>query len=215
MVHVAVSLDGHDRLQRRPRSFLFAAADLEEDITLTGADTILAQERELAAAPDRARPTVSRFWRWSTAVGEFGNGRRCETAVIGLVSCPSGRLLGHRRASRPYGARHRIGPVDLRQALTQLASRTGARVVRVDSGGQLTRALLDLRLVDEVSLVVHPWLTDARSHRWYGDYPPPALMMTRLAVETFDPGLVWLRYRVEPASTLVPDVRTIPVGRDA
>ena len=46
--------------------------------------------------------------------------------------------------------------VDLRQALTQLASRTGARVVRVDSGGQLTRALLDLRLVDEVSLLVHP-----------------------------------------------------------
>ena len=46
--------------------------------------------------------------------------------------------------------------VDLRQALTELASRTGARVVRVDSGGQLTRALLDLRLVDEVSLLVHP-----------------------------------------------------------
>jgi len=46
--------------------------------------------------------------------------------------------------------------VDLRQALTQLASRTGARVVRVDSGGQLTRVLLDLHLVNEVSLLVHP-----------------------------------------------------------
>ena len=51
--------------------------------------------------------------------------------------------------------------VDLRHALTQLASRTGARAVRVDSGGQLTRALLDLRLVDEVSLLVHSCLTDA------------------------------------------------------
>jgi 2,5-diamino-6-(ribosylamino)-4(3H)-pyrimidinone 5'-phosphate reductase len=87
--------------------------------------------------------------------------------------------------------------VDLRQALTQLASRTGARVVRVDSGGQLTRVLLDLHLVDEVSLLVHPRLTDAGSHYWYGGDPPPALMMTRLAVETFDPGLVWLRYRLE------------------
>jgi riboflavin biosynthesis pyrimidine reductase len=55
---------------------------------------------------------------------------------------------------------------DLRQALTQLASRAGARVVRVDSGGQLTRALLDLRLVGEISLVVHSCLTDAGSHRW-------------------------------------------------
>jgi hypothetical protein len=45
--------------------------------------------------------------------------------------------------------------------------------------------------------LVHPRLTDAGSHYWYGGDPPPALMMTRLAVETFDPGLVWLRYRLE------------------
>ena len=81
--------------------------------------------------------------------------------------------------------------------MIELSSRTGARVVRVDSGGQLTRALLDLRLVDEVSLLVHPCLTAVGSHHWYGEDPPPALAMTRLAVETFDPSLVWLRYRVE------------------
>ena len=88
--------------------------------------------------------------------------------------------------------------MDLRQALTQFASRTGARVVRVDSGGQLTRALLDLRLVDEVSLLVHPCLTDSGSHHWFGADPPPALPMALQDVETFDPGLVWLRYRVGP-----------------
>ena len=87
--------------------------------------------------------------------------------------------------------------VDLRQALTELASRTRARLVRVDSGGQLIRALLDLRRVDEVSLLVHPCLTDAGSQHWYGGDPPPAVTMTRLAVETFNSGLVWLRYRVE------------------
>jgi hypothetical protein len=48
-----------------------------------------------------------------------------------------------------------------------------------------------------VSLLVHPCLTDAGSHRWYGGEPPPSITMTRIAVETFDPGLVWLRYRCE------------------
>ena len=174
-----------------------------EGITLTGADTILAQERELAAAP-RPGPTDS------APLLAVVDSRRRVREWEALRDCGywSG-VLPLRAASRPPVGEPPVPElvvgsdgVDLRQALSELAARTGARVVRVDSGGQLTRALLDLRLVDEVSLLVHPCLTDAESHRWYGSDPPPGLKLTRLAVETFDPGLVWLRYRLDQPGPL-------------
>lgn len=210
VVHVAVSLDGHTTgFNVDLARFYSLLPTWREDITLTGADTILAQERELAAAP-RPGPADS-----EPLLAVVDSGRRVrEWEALRDCGYWSG-VLPLRATSRPPTGEPPIPElvvgsdrVDLRQALTQLASRTGARVVRVDSGGQLTRALLDLRLVDEVSLVVHPWLTDAGSHRWYGSDPPPALTMTRLAVETFDPGMVWLRYRVElPGRDPVPVVQ--------
>jgi 2,5-diamino-6-(ribosylamino)-4(3H)-pyrimidinone 5'-phosphate reductase len=157
-----------------------------------------AQEQELATA---ARPGPTSGAPLLAVV----DSRRRVSEWEALRDCGywSG-VLPLRAASRPSASEPSVPElvvgsdrVDLRQALVQLALRTGAQVVRVDSGGHLIRALLDLQLVDEVSLLVHPCLTDAGSHRWYGSDPPPALRMTRLAVETFDPGLVWLRYRVE------------------
>lgn len=58
--------------------------------------------------------------------------------------------------------------VDLRQALIQLASRAGAPGGQSRQRWAAARALLDLRLVGEISLVVHSCLTDAGSHWWYG-----------------------------------------------
>ena len=199
VAHVAVSLDGYTKgFQVDLGRFYSLLPTWQEDITLTGADTILAQERQLAAAP-RPGPTDGapllavvdsrrRVGQWEALrdCGYWSNVlplRSASPAPVGDLPVPE-LVVGSDR-------------IDLRQSLIELASRTGARVVRVDSGGQLTRALLDLRLVDEVSLLVHPCLTAAGSHRWYGGDPPPALTMTRQGVETFDPGLVWLRYRVE------------------
>ena len=200
VVHVAVSLDGHTTGFSVDLARFYSLLPIwQEDITLTGADTILAQERELAAAP---RPGPADGAPLLVVVDSRRRVREWEA----LRDCGywSG-VLPLRAASRqpvgdPSVPELVVGSdrVDLRQALTQLASRTGARVVRVDSGGQLTRALLDLRLVDEVSLLVHPCLTDSGSHYWFGADPPPALPMALQDVETFDPGLVWLRYRVGP-----------------
>ena len=84
--------------------------------------------------------------------------------------------------------------VDLGGLLSALGRRPGVRVVRVDSGGALTGALLADGLVDEVSLLVHPVLAGTGS-RWYGPTPPPP---SSLRLETCRPlpgDLVWLRYR--------------------
>jgi 2,5-diamino-6-(ribosylamino)-4(3H)-pyrimidinone 5'-phosphate reductase len=199
VVHVAVSLDGHTTgFNVDLARFYSLLSTWQEDITLTGADTILAQERELAAAP---RPGPAE----KAALLVVVDSRRRVREWEALRDCGywSG-VLPLRASSRPPAGKPPIPElvvgsdrVDLRQALTQLASRTGAKVVRVDSGGQLTRVLLDLHLVDELSLLVHPCLTDAGSHYWYRGDRSPTLTLTLLAVETFDPGLVWLRYRVE------------------
>ena len=206
VVHVAVSLNGGTTgFSVDLARFYSLLPTWQEDITLTGADTILAQESELAAAP---RPGPADSAPLLVVVDSRRRVREWEA----LRDCGywSG-VLPLRAASRqPVGdlpvPELVVGSdrVDLRQALTQLASRTGARTVRVDSGGQLTRALLDLRLVDEVSLLVHSCLTDAGSHPWFGADPPPVLTMALQDVETFDPGLFWLRYQVgQPAGDSV------------
>lgn len=168
-----------------------------EDVTLTGADTILAQEPELAAAP-RPGPTRSA----PLLVVVDSQRRVCEWEALRDCGYWSG-VLPLRAASRPPIGDPPVPElvvgsdrVDLRQALTELASRTGLSGGESRQRWQLTRALLALRLVDEVSLLVHPCLTDAGSPRWYGGDPPPALTMTRLAVKAFNLGLVWLRYRI-------------------
>jgi 2,5-diamino-6-(ribosylamino)-4(3H)-pyrimidinone 5'-phosphate reductase len=199
VVHVAVSLNGSTTgFDVDIGRFYSLLPTWHEEVTLTGADTILAQEHELAAA---ARPGPSSGAPLLAVV----DSRRRVNEWEALRNCGywSG-VLPLRSASRPSAGDPSVPElvvgsdrINLRQALAELASRTGAQVVRVDSGGQLIRALLDLQLVDEVSLLVHPCLTDDGSHRWYGSDPPPALSMTRLTVETFDSGLVWLRYRVE------------------
>jgi 2,5-diamino-6-(ribosylamino)-4(3H)-pyrimidinone 5'-phosphate reductase len=199
VVHVAVSLDGYTTgFGVDIGRFYSLLPTWQEDITLTGADTILAQEAELAAAP---RPGP----RTGAPLLAVVDGRRRVSQWEALRDCGywSGVLPLRAASSPPVGEppvpELVVGTrrVDLRQALPELASRTGAQLVRVDSGGQLIRALLDLRLVDEVSLLVHPCLTNAGSHRWYGSDLPPALTMARINAEVFDPDLVWLRYRIE------------------
>ena len=50
----------------------------------------------------------------------------------------------------------------------------GAKLVRVESGGVLIGALLRDGLVDEVSLLVHPCLSDGTGHSWFGGSVAPA-----------------------------------------
>ena len=77
--------------------------------------------------------------------------------------------------------------------LAELYERDGARLVRVDSGGQLVGALLNQALVDEVSLVVHPRLSHASNR--FGRVPPP-LAALRLVSSEYVDDILWLRHRV-------------------
>jgi 2,5-diamino-6-(ribosylamino)-4(3H)-pyrimidinone 5'-phosphate reductase len=200
VVHVAVSVDGAiDGFEPNVGRYYELASRWEEDVTLAGADTILAQEPALAEAPGPgpaadgpllavvdARCRVS---AWS-ALRECGHWSDV-VALRGHASDPS--LDPHVRELATGGER-----VDLEAALSELRASAGAELVRVDSGGSLNGALLASGLIDELSLLVHPCLAgEDGTRRWHGDGPaPPARKLAPLGVEQLEGGLTWLRYRV-------------------
>jgi 2,5-diamino-6-(ribosylamino)-4(3H)-pyrimidinone 5'-phosphate reductase len=199
VVHVAVSLDGATTgFDPGVGRFYELARTWHEDVTLAGADTILAQERALADAP---RPGPASDGPLLAVVDGRGRVRQWEA----LRDCGywSG-VLALRSAATPTDgaspAREIVTGeerVDLAAALGALRDVEGAGVVRVDSGGALIGALLAGGLVDELSLLVHPCLAGAAGDRvWHGRGPVRELALEQLASVAFDDGLVWLRYRV-------------------
>ncbi|WP_043629495.1 dihydrofolate reductase family protein [Nonomuraea candida] len=212
VAHVAVSLDGATTgFQPDLALFYGLAQTWNEDLTLTGSDTILAQEAALAATetateagaeagagaggpgPAAGRPLLAvvdgrgRVTRWE-ALRQAGHW----SDVVALHS--------HATPPRPPDRPVRelvtgTDRVDLADALRTLARDDGISVVRVDSGGRLIGALLAGGLLDEVSLLVHPCLAGERATRyWYGDRPAAA-PLTLVAAQSLPDGLVWLRYR--------------------
>jgi 2,5-diamino-6-(ribosylamino)-4(3H)-pyrimidinone 5'-phosphate reductase len=185
VVHVAVSLDGATTgFDPDVGRFYELARTWDEDVTLAGADTILAQESALAGAR-RPGPAVDgpllavvdsreRIRQWD-ALRECGHW----SDVLALRAPAAGER------------------VDLAAALDALGER-GAGVVRVDSGGELTGALLRRSLVDEVSLLVHPCLACSGT-RWHGSKRVPAQRFELLGNEPIAGDLMWMRYAVLPA----------------
>jgi 2,5-diamino-6-(ribosylamino)-4(3H)-pyrimidinone 5'-phosphate reductase len=198
VVHVAISLDGATTgFEPDVGRFYALARTWDEDVTLAGADTILAQEKALSAAP-RPGPTADapllavvdgrgRVTQWE-ALRDCGHWR----GVVALRAETTPRLRDGSAARAFVAGRERV---DLAEALGMLADRGSARMVRVDSGGTLTGALLGAGLVDEISLLVHPCLAGPGDRRWHGPDPAPPLPLEPLAGEQLD-DLVWLRYRV-------------------
>jgi len=202
VVHLAVSLDGATTgFSPDVGRFYALALTWDEDVTLTGADTILAQEDALAAAP---RPGPAADGPLLAVV----DGRRRVRAWDALRDC--GHWSGVVALRAADGAAGGDVPeiatggdrVDLGDALDTLAERHAARTVRVDSGGALAGALLRAGLVDELSLLVHPCIAGAAGdRRWHGAEAVPAMALERIAAEPVDDGLVWLRFATDRGAT--------------
>ena len=198
VVHVAVSVDGATTgFEPDVHRFYALARTWAEDVTLVGADTILAQEDQLATAPlpgpaadgpllavvDGRRRV--RRWRALRECGHWSD-------VVALRNWMTPARAGGESVRELVTGFERV---DLEAALIGLAERDGARTVRVDSGGALTRALLVAGLVDELSLLIHPCLAgDGGDRRWHGPGRGPRLAFEPLSSEELDGGLLWLRY---------------------
>ncbi|MFB4320468.1 dihydrofolate reductase family protein [Actinomadura sp. 21ATH] len=202
VAHVAVSIDGATTgFNPDMRRFYELASTYREDVTLVGADTILAQEEALATAPQPGPAPSGPL----LAVVD-GRGRVSQWEPLRNAGHWSDVLALHTETTPPRprdrsvrelvtGQEH----VDLADAINTLGRVHGAQVIRVDSGGALIGALLKGRLLDEVSLLVHPCLAGAHARRfWYGREPASVADLELLTSESFDGGLVRLRYRISP-----------------
>ncbi|MDO9496777.1 MAG: RibD family protein [Nocardioides sp.] len=198
VLHVAVSVDGSTAgFEADVGRFYDLATTWHEDVSLAGADTILAQESALAAAdlpgPASDGPIL--------AVVD-GRGRVRAWQALRDAGYWSDVVAVHSATTPP---RHHGFPeivagsdrVDLASTLATLREQYDAEVVRVDSGGALNGALLDAGLVDEVSLLVHPALAGAAERRpWHGGGPATGTPLTLIAAQPLPSGLLWLRHRI-------------------
>lgn len=182
VAHVAVALDGATRgFAPDLGAFYGVLGTWDEDVTLAGSETILAQERALSDAPP----------------GPGANPRGPLLAVVDsgyrVAAWEALRRAGHWRdavALRGPGPGRRV---DLPAALEQLHL-DGARTVRVDSGGRLIGVLAAQGLLDELSLLSHPCVGAGPS--WNDDQPVRGSLRL-VHHEQLGEDLLWSRYAID------------------
>jgi 2,5-diamino-6-(ribosylamino)-4(3H)-pyrimidinone 5'-phosphate reductase len=218
VIHNAVSADGRlDWFTPDAGKFYELVAYWKEDATLAGTDTLLKaypEERvtpedkeafeHIKPKPDDTRPLLvvpdSRgrirhilhmlrhepYWR--------------DILILVAEHTPKSYLdFLQKRNVRFFSAGDEN--IDYRAALEELNSRDAVKVIRVDSGGTLNGVLLRSGLVNEVSILIHPYLVGGTSPK--SIYQASDLIaangVTRLkliSLEQPSDDYIWIRYEV-------------------
>lgn len=204
IIHNAINIDGKNAgFNIDMESFYSMTSKLHEDVILAGSGTIMNTDHvpdkmsDFCASipkPDDRRPalaiidTMGRVDCWKSLI-ESGYWKEfyaviskktdpayfSKLAKIGVLPIVAGELK-----------------VDLKLVVEILDKELGFEVCRLDSEGALNGLMLDLNLVDEVSLVVIPSLTNGE-----GDSFAINRRMKNFGLiegRPLDNGVVWLRY---------------------
>lgn len=218
ILHTAMSLDG--RITNFPANlelYYSLAARWNPDAILFGSETVLAavrdnpslevpSEHEEMFTPSENADTDPR----PLLVIADSRGRvRCWDAIRkwpymrGLLAiCSSStpqqyiRQLAEKEIGTIITGDDRI---DMRSALETMNARFGVNVVRVDSGGTLNSVLLNSGLVDEVSVLIHPFLAGGKPDPTIFDplkagIPDLSIPLKLDHSEVLDQGIIWARY---------------------
>jgi len=211
IVHNEISVDGRMDVYAGDMGLYYEIAGrLGADASLVGSETIVAGMEQFAddlesdSVPDPTGPLLAvvdgrgRIDRWAVLKRQPYWSR-----IVVLCSEATPRaytdMLSSLGIERVTNGTDRV---DLAASLDELGSRFGVTVLRVDSGGLLTGALLRQDLVDEVSVLVDPCVVGGES---------PASMfraadiasiddVTRLVLRTVEKqsgDVLWLRYDVK------------------
>ena len=220
ILHIATSLDG--RITNFPADldlYYSLAATWNPDAILFGSETVLAAVRDnpaLEVPPgheEMFRPPDGAEDNRPLLVIADGRGRvRCWDAirrwpymrdVLALCSSATPKeylyWLEEGKIAAIVAGTDRI---DMQEALCTLNSMYGVETVRVDSGGTLNSVLLAAGVVNEVSVLIHPFLA--------GDKPDPTMFdpekagfpglkvpLTHTGTEVVGNGIIWARYTVD------------------
>lgn len=206
IVYNAVSLDG--RTTGFPVDlglFYGIAAGFHEDATLAGADTLLAATPPDAGGETSARAPVAR--RAGPALVVVDSRGRVSGWPHWMAQPMWGRWIALGSEATPPDHSDRLiklgviclrfgdDRVDLAAALSALASTHGIERIRVESGGRLNAALLASGLVDELHLLVYPFLAGGTAGpRFLPDLPGRLFGLRFRSAEPRDGGTVLLSY---------------------
>lgn len=220
ILHIASSLDG--RITNFPADlelYYGVAAQWNPDAILFGSATVLAAVRDnpaLEVPPEHVQmftpPKDAKTDPRPLLVIADSRGRvRCWDAIRKwpymrdlLALCSSATpqeyisYLANRHIGTIVAGNNRI---DMRAALTELNTQFGVKVVRVDSGGTLNSVLLQGGLVDEVSVLIHPYLAGGEPGPTMFDPVNAAIsglqvpLMLR-STKVVGDGIIWALYSV-------------------
>jgi 2,5-diamino-6-(ribosylamino)-4(3H)-pyrimidinone 5'-phosphate reductase len=189
VAQLAVSLDGVTSGFDVDLARFYALATLwQEDVTLLDAESVLAVRAPERRGLHESGPVLAvvdsraQVQSWE-ALKELGYW----SEVLALYA--------DQTPTRPPDATTRelvtgYEDVDLLEAFAALGER-GVRTVRVDSPA-LTRTCLELDLIDELALLVHPLRVGGEP--WYATED---ITLRHAGTEVFDDGVLWMRYCVD------------------
>lgn len=218
ILHTAMSLDG--RITNFPADldlYYSLAAQWNPDAILFGSETILAAVRDnpsLEVPPEheeifRPPETTESDPRPLLVIADSRGRVRCWDAirkwpymrdVLALCSSATPQeylsYLADRHIGTIVAGNERV---NMYSALEELHTRFGVKVVRVDSGGTLNSVLLNSGLVDELSVLIHPFLAGGQPDPTLFDPVKAGMLSSQVPLvlqnsEVLDQGIIWARY---------------------
>lgn len=220
ILHIATSLDG--RITNFPADlevYYSLAATWNPDAILFGSETVLAAVRDdpsLEVPPEHDEmftpPEGAKDTRPLLVIADSRGRVRCWDAIRrrpymrDLVAfCSSStpeEYLSYLEDQKIAAIVAGTDRIDMRKALEMLNKKYGVGTVRIDSGGTLNSVLLDAGVVDEVSVLIHPFLAGGRADPTMFDpikagFADLQIPLTHIKTEMVGNGLVWARYSVE------------------
>jgi 2,5-diamino-6-(ribosylamino)-4(3H)-pyrimidinone 5'-phosphate reductase len=205
VIYDAVSADGSiEGFEPDVGLFYQLAAQIGEDCTLAGANTMLAGEPDNPSDPPLAGAVIGDKRPLLVVVDARGRFRGYRNAMTfgawgrAIALCSETTPVEHLEYLRTAGVEigtFGVDRVELGEALEWLAESHGVRLVRVESGGLLNGALVERGLVDEAHLLIHPVLVgNGRSFYRPGGAHPVAMRL--LSSEALDGRALYVRWGV-------------------
>jgi 2,5-diamino-6-(ribosylamino)-4(3H)-pyrimidinone 5'-phosphate reductase len=218
ILHTATSLDG--RITGFPADldlYYTLAAQWNPDAILFGSETVLAAVREnpsMEVPPEHEEmftppKDIKTDPRPLLVIADSRGRVRCWDAirkwpymrdVVALCSSRTPqeylRYLAERRIDTIIAGDDRV---DMRAALEALHARYGIKVLRVDSGGTLNSVLHHAGLVEETSVLIHPFIAGGKADPTLSDpqkagIPELQVPLRLESTEVVGNGVVWARY---------------------
>lgn len=188
------------------------AGDYKPDAHLIGADTVIrGNEMFGEGIPDEIQsdflqPERPEYLPWWIIVdsgarlkGMLHTCRRfeyCRDVIILISEKTPADYIDHLRERHYRFIKTGIDKVDIISAVKKLNTDLGITKILTDTGRVLGNILIDLGIVSEISLLIHPLVVGEKCYNMFGNLKENK-SFSLIKSEQFDNGCIWAVYRAE------------------